>query len=79
MPVESEARTEMVLNASDTLKRWTNGVVPAAMRGDTATRVEADKAMVPERRSAVLLYQPKGKTSVGPMAQFCDTGASGEV
>ena len=69
----------MLVNASDTLERWTNGVVPAgvhrvnvpaAMRGDATSCLEVEETMVPERRSAVLLYRPKGETSVGPTVDF---------
>ncbi|MCJ1282470.1 hypothetical protein MMC26_001793 [Xylographa opegraphella] len=69
---------ELLLNAADTLERWTNGMVPAgvhrvavpvAMRGGGGGGA-AEGEMVPGRRSVVLLYRARGEASVAPLPAF---------
>ena len=80
VPVKPAAPTELIINASDTIERWTNGVisagvhrvnVPAAMR--EANEEAGSEEIVPERRSIVMLYRAKGETSVGPLADFVNS------
>ncbi|MCJ1386801.1 hypothetical protein MMC17_009928 [Xylographa soralifera] len=83
VPVEPGVGVEMIVNASDTLERWTNGVISAGIHRVTApsTMQESDGKggigakveTVPERRSIVLLYRSKGEASVAPLADFVKT------
>ena len=80
IPLEPTSSDDLIVNVSDTLERWTNGVIQAGVHrvnvpapllskstisGDSAT-----EDVVPERRSIVMLYRAKGETSVGPLPEF---------
>lgn len=60
---------EMVVNASDTFERWTNGVIKAGLHRVTMPFDEMT-AMVPERYSCAFFAKASRETSAGPLPQF---------
>ncbi|KAI1662787.1 Clavaminate synthase-like protein [Daldinia decipiens] len=68
-PVFVEQEGDVVLLVSDTLERWTNGRLRAALHR-VALPPEAGTSRVPERRSAVMFLRPPPTADIGPKPQF---------
>ncbi|KAI1076553.1 Clavaminate synthase-like protein [Whalleya microplaca] len=74
-PLSIEEEGDMVLLVADTLERWTNGDLRAAVHrvGSPSLTSLTDAAFnpgttrVPERRSAVMFYRAAPTTDVGPL------------
>jgi hypothetical protein len=76
-PVSIEEDGDVVLLVSDTLERWTNGYLRAAVHrvsppslSGAETNVEPEMALVPERRSAVMFFRAPPATDLGPLSSF---------
>ncbi|KAI1481129.1 Clavaminate synthase-like protein [Daldinia eschscholtzii] len=71
-PVPIEQEGDVLLLVSDTLERWTNGDLRAALHrvglppGSTTSRV-------PERRSAVMFFRALPTADIGPKPHFIST------
>ncbi|CAO2656556.1 Nn.00g053590.m01.CDS01 [Neocucurbitaria sp. VM-36] len=80
LPAPQGGPSEMVVNISDMLQRWTNDVIQAGVHQVSLPRVpkpqEADGAndsgdgVIPIRHSAVFFFKPHRKTSAGPLPKF---------
>ncbi|KAI6641490.1 hypothetical protein MCOR08_001096 [Pyricularia oryzae] len=68
-PTAPGGRAEMVVNASDTFERWTNGVVRAGLHRVTLP-CDEKRAVVPERYSCAFFQKASRETSAGPLPQF---------
>ena len=70
--VESSSQSEMIVNISETLQRWTNNVLPAGLhRVNVPKQMELqEKGMLPERFSIAYFCKADRAASVGPLSQF---------
>ncbi|QBZ53675.1 hypothetical protein PoMZ_09363, partial [Pyricularia oryzae] len=68
-PTAPGGRAEMVVNASDTFERWTNGVVRAGLHRVTLP-CDEKRAVVPERYSCAFFQKASRETSAGPLPHF---------
>jgi isopenicillin N synthase-like dioxygenase len=76
-PVDMEEEGDLVLFVGDTLERWTNGRLRAAVHRVGVPRHplrQPDPAAdyVPERRSAVMFYRAPPAANLGPSPYFVD-------
>lgn len=70
-PLYIEEEGDMVLLASDTLERWTNGYIRAAVhRVGLPPAASTATARVPERRSAVMFFRAPPTADLGPLPHF---------
>lgn len=80
-PVSIEREGDVVLLVSDTLERWTNGYLraavhrvglPPAVKSSkiTGSETESRAAHVPERRSAVMFFRAPPTADLGPLLYF---------
>lgn len=78
--VESGGPTEVVVNVSETLQRWTNGTLPAGLhRVDLPRNLDDDESgMLPERFSVAYFCKADRSASVGPLKQFVLAGRDPE-
>ncbi|KAL9125937.1 MAG: hypothetical protein Q9217_004932 [Psora testacea] len=67
---------ELVVNASETLQRWTNGVLQAGLHRVSLPEGLEDKSsgVVPERYSVAYFCKADRGSSVGPLGQFVHDG-----
>ncbi|KAL8786522.1 MAG: hypothetical protein Q9213_002749 [Squamulea squamosa] len=67
--VGSDSRSEMVVNVSETLQRWTNGSVQAGLHRVTVPKTfeGRDSGMVPERYSVTYFCKADRDASVGAL------------
>ncbi|KAI4160349.1 MAG: hypothetical protein LQ342_005845 [Letrouitia transgressa] len=74
--VSCERSTEMVVNVSETLQRWTNGHVPAGLhRVNVPETLENQQyGEIPERYSIAYFCKADRDASVGPLKQFIHDG-----
>jgi len=68
-PVDMEQEGDLVLFVGDTLERWTNGYLRAAIHRVGLPSASGLKT-VPERRSAVMFYRAPPTASLGPLPYF---------
>ena len=70
--VDCSSLTEMVVNVSETLQRWTNGTLPAGLhRVNLPQNLENDDyGMLPERYSIAYFCKADRSASVGPSKHF---------
>ncbi|KAI1299864.1 hypothetical protein F5Y03DRAFT_364978 [Xylaria venustula] len=77
-PVKPEDMTEMIVNAGDTLMRWTNGMVvagihqvtiPEGMKGVKGEEGEG-AVIIPERFSVAHLFKAERQVSIAPLKEF---------
>lgn len=70
--VESNSQSEMIVNISETLQRWTNNALPAGLhRVNVPKHMELqEKGMLPERFSMAYFCKADRAASVGPLSQF---------
>jgi isopenicillin N synthase-like dioxygenase len=70
--VESSSQSEMIVNISETLQRWTNNVVPAGLHRVNVPKdmEQQEKGMLPERFSIAYFCKADRVASVGPLSQF---------
>lgn len=71
-PVEPDDTTEMIVNAGDTLMRWTNGRVVAGIHQVTVPEglKKMDEIILPERYSVAHLFKAQRQVSIAPLSQF---------
>ncbi|MCJ1281401.1 hypothetical protein MMC26_000720 [Xylographa opegraphella] len=71
--------SEMVVNVSETLQRWTNDVLAAGLHRVNIPRQMEDKetAVLPERYSIAYFCKADRDASVGPLQQFVHEGKLG--
>ncbi|KAI1174210.1 hypothetical protein F4777DRAFT_599679 [Nemania sp. FL0916] len=71
-PVEPDDTTEMIVNAGDTLMRWTNGRVCAGIHQVTIPEEmkKLDEITLPERYSVAHLFKAQREVSIAPLSQF---------
>ncbi|KAI9652602.1 MAG: hypothetical protein M1831_006706 [Alyxoria varia] len=70
--------TEMIVNVSETLQRWTNDRLPAGLHRVTPPcekSVDRDGGMIPERFSVAYFCKADRDVSVAPLHQFVQGGA----
>lgn len=74
--VECGPRSEMIVNVSETLQRWTNDCLPAGLhRVDIPDYMEdKETGMLPERYSMAYFCKADRGASVGPLKQFVHDG-----
>lgn len=77
LPTLPGAKSEMVVNISDTFQRWTNGVIKAGIHQVSpppAYKLKSDttngNGILPERHSCVFFAKASRDTSAGPLSQF---------
>ncbi|TRX91025.1 hypothetical protein FHL15_008007 [Xylaria flabelliformis] len=72
IPVEPDDTTEMIVNAGDTLMRWTNGRVVAGIHQVTIPDAlkKMDEIILPERYSVAHLFKAQRQVSIAPLSQF---------
>ncbi|KAI1750362.1 hypothetical protein F4782DRAFT_509445 [Xylaria castorea] len=71
-PVEPDDTTDMIVNAGDTLMRWTNGRVVAGIHQVTIPEglKRMDEVTLPERYSVAHLFKAQRQVSIAPLGQF---------
>ncbi|CAI6342062.1 unnamed protein product [Periconia digitata] len=77
-PLSIEKEGDMVLLVSDTLERWTNGYLRAAVHRvgsppaitPSIVAPESGNTHIPERRSAVMFYRAPPHIPLGPLSHF---------
>ncbi|KAL3417922.1 hypothetical protein PVAG01_10932 [Phlyctema vagabunda] len=71
-PVPCNSSSELVVNVSETLQRWTNNRLPAGLhRVDLPNRMaSAHDGAIPERYSIAYFCKADRDASVGPLEQF---------
>jgi isopenicillin N synthase-like dioxygenase len=67
--VETRGSQEMLVNVSDTLERWTNGVLRGGLHRVSGTGV-GDQSVMPTRRSIVFFYKADMQSGSGPLEEF---------
>lgn len=74
--VDCSSPTEMVVNVSETLQRWTNGTLPAGLhRVNIPKNLENDDGgTLPERYSIAYFCKADRSASVGPSKHFVLAG-----
>ncbi|KAI0515183.1 hypothetical protein F5B22DRAFT_636727 [Xylaria bambusicola] len=72
IPIEPNDTTEMIVNAGDTLMRWTNGKVVAGIHQVTVPEglKKMDEIIIPERYSVAHLFKAQRQVSIAPLSQF---------
>ncbi|KAL9122706.1 MAG: hypothetical protein Q9187_000744 [Circinaria calcarea] len=72
LPVKNDEQSDLIVNVSDTLERWTNGLLRAGLHQvSTAEQWKGrNEYRLPSRYSTIFLYRANGEKSVGPMPQF---------
>lgn len=71
-PGDPAGPTELVVNISDTLQRWTNDRIRAGLHqvNVPASMKELDEGVCPDRYSSIFFLKADRSTSVGPLAEF---------
>ena len=69
IPIVPGPPSEMIVNTSDTLQRWTNDVIRAGLHRVTVPRT-LNLDVLPERYSSVFFFKAGRNTSVGPLPEF---------
>lgn len=71
-PVEPASETEMILNISETMQRWTHDHLPAGLHRVTVPQdlQSQTTGTLPERHSIAYFCKAMQDTSVGPLPQF---------
>lgn len=77
LPVLNEEPADLIVNVSDMLGRWTNGVLPAGLHRVVPPQSSKERflqsnmdAILPDRYSVVFLFRPGEESSAGPMKEF---------
>ncbi len=78
VPIECGAPSEMIVNISETLQRWTNDVLPAGLHRVNLPKSVIDDEIntVPERYSIAYFCKADRLASVGPLKQFLSEESS---
>lgn len=81
--VDPADKTEMVVNISETLQRWTAGALPAGLHRVTAPKAVAggeddEDAVVPERYSIAYFCKAAREARVSPLEPFRAADAAAE-
>ena len=69
----SEDPSDLIVNASDILQRWTNGVLKAGLHRVSVPRqfqIEGTGYMLPDRYSLAFFQRPGEGKSAGPIRDF---------
>ena len=74
--VMCEDTADLVVNVSETLQRWTNGILPAGLHRVSLPESLEDQrsGLVPERYSVAYFCKADRESSVGPLRQFVHDG-----
>lgn len=74
LPTGPGQQSEMVVNISDTMQRWTNSVMPAGVHqvAPPPAWKASEEGILPERHSCVFFFKASRNTSAGPLPQFID-------
>ena len=74
--VDCGSPTEMIVNVSETLQRWTNGLLPAGLHRVSLPRdlENEDSGLLPERYSIAYFCKADRLASVGPSKHFVSAG-----
>ena len=74
--IEPGDRAEMIVNVSETLQRWTNGVLSAGLHRVNPPKEVMNKeaGLVPERFSVAYFCKANREASVGPLPEFVRDG-----
>jgi isopenicillin N synthase-like dioxygenase len=72
LPIPPGARSEMVVNISETFQLWTNNVITAGIHQVTIPPVmkALTEGKIPARRSCAFFLKADGEASVAPLSQF---------
>lgn len=75
LPVLNDEQSDLIVNVSDMLERWTNGVLRAGLHRVVVPQQQSKDDnkmdyMLPDRYSVVFLYRPGEENSAGPMNEF---------
>lgn len=72
VPIPPGARSEMVVNISETFQLWTNDVITAGIHQVTIppTMKTLTAGRIPARRSCAFFLKADGDASVAPLSQF---------
>lgn len=76
IPVTSEDPSDLIVNVSDILQRWTNGMLKAGLHRVSVPRqfqadgTEEADCMLPDRYSLVFFQRPGEDQSAGPIREF---------
>ncbi|KAL8649434.1 MAG: hypothetical protein Q9226_005579 [Calogaya cf. arnoldii] len=75
--VESNSRSEMVVNVSETLQRWSNDSMPAGLHRVTVPKTfeQRNSGIVPERFSVTYFCKADREALVGALPQFVPAGS----
>ena len=76
IPVEPESQSEMIVNISETMQRWTQDNLPAGLHQVTIPRSMRSQVdgVLPERFSIAYLCKADRNASVGALSQFIKDG-----
>ena len=77
LPIECGGPSEMVVNVSETLQRWTNDILPAGLHQVNIPRNMEDREtdMLPERYSIAYFCKADRGASVAPLKYFVQEGS----
>lgn len=80
LPAPPGGPSEMVVNISDMLQRWTNNAIKAGVHQVSVPRSFKSRGadgvnglteeVIPVRHSAIFFFKPHRKTSAGPLSEF---------
>lgn len=75
IPVTSEDPSDLIVNVSDILQRWTNGVLKAGLHRVSVPRQfqvdgTVEDCMLPDRYSLAFFQRPGEDKSAGPIRDF---------
>ncbi|KAL8897653.1 MAG: hypothetical protein Q9207_007103 [Kuettlingeria erythrocarpa] len=74
--VKSNSSSELIVNVSETLQRWTNDVLPAGLHRVTVPKAfdKRESGIVPERYSVTYFCKADRDASAAPLPQFVASG-----
>lgn len=72
VPVECRSSSDLIVNVSETLTRWTNGQLPAGLHrvSPPPALKNIESAVVPQRFSIAYFCKANRDASVGPLKEF---------
>jgi isopenicillin N synthase-like dioxygenase len=75
--VDTGARSDLIVNVSETLQRWTNDRIPAGLHQVNVPESlkGRDKGTLPERYSITYFCKADRAASVGPLNDFVESGS----
>lgn len=75
--VASNSTSELIVNVSETLQRWTNNELPAGLHRVTVPKSfdKRESGIVPERYSVTYFGKADRNASVGPLPEFVSSSS----